>query len=160
VLLLGTISLEQKVVCICKALWGTLSCSRVVVGRLDRIAGLGLVMRITLAGMRIRVSVLAAAPDARERNSLRFFFEGANAIGSCSRVVIGRMDRIAGLGHVMRITIAGIRIRISVLAAAPGYRNKSQTPWLSICPCLLGQPKGKIHDGDYRRLVGMAEIHL
>ena len=84
-------------------------------------------MRVAIAGIRIRVSVAGFARSRYEKfirgNVLRCFFEMQQRLGSyrwlrCSLAAIGTMARIAVRAGGMRITIAGIRIRISVAGFA------------------------------------------
>jgi len=71
---------------------------------------------------------------------------------SSMQAVIGIMGRIAGHSLVMRITIAGIRIRISVLVCSQIQEILKLTrgnSWLNS----LTLSKGKIHNGGNAQLV-------
>ena len=69
-------------------------------------------------------------------------------IAGSSRAAIGIMGRIAGLGLVMRITIAGIRIRISAVSSLQIQEILKTiytcgNSWLNSSTL----SKGKIHNG-------------
>ena len=99
------------------------SSSRVAIGIMGRIAARGPVLRITIRGLRIRVSGSGLSrgasrnkaseenqktPNAKRPQFFRYRVMIIMDDGS-SRVAIGIMRRMPGRRHGMRITIAGIR---------------------------------------------------
>jgi hypothetical protein len=75
------------------------------------------------------------------------------------QAVIGITGRIQGRSHVMRITIAGIRIRISVLVFSQIQEILTITrgnSWLNSSTL----SKGKIHNGGNNQLVPNRENWL
>ena len=117
---------------------------RAAVGFMARIAGPGAGLRITFAGLRLRLSALAGArsPGKTSKRQHDNAPRGCGILagglmGSSWRAAIGIMARIAGPGAGMRITIAGIRMRISALA---GARRQGAT--------LLAEPSGHVVPGE------------
>lgn len=93
----------------------TPSCLRAVVGRLGRVAARGVGMRLSIAGVRIRISARGRSwsPHSEANHGDIEICVIGWGVGHCMQAVIGRMGRIAAHGVGMRITIAGMRIRIS-----------------------------------------------
>ena len=99
-----------------------LSFVRAVGGRMARIAGRGVVMRVTIGGLRVPMSARASLRShfntesfyiKRKYKDTKAMGLNGTAIRHFMRAVSGRIARIAGHGVVMRITISGMRIPIS-----------------------------------------------
>lgn len=135
---------------------------------LGRVAGLGLVMRLIIAGGRIRISAVGSLRSHYERRTESVMRKPKNhsnisyrlvSLTICFlRVAIGVVGRIAGLGLVMRIIIAGIRIRISAVSSLQTQDilktiYSCGNSWLNSSTL----SKGKIHNGGNVQLVPNGE---
>jgi hypothetical protein len=141
-----------------------LSFWRAVIGIVGRFAVRGVGLRITFGGLRIRLSARAFSRSRFwEDDKMKLMY---NNIRGCElrkmrfrshfwQAVIGIMGRIAVCSVRMRITISGIRIRISARAFSqiqgvvhfltPENKLAKPTPWLGLNSLLILR-MSKIHN--------------